>query len=274
LFVYPATFFGLFPPFPKDERAFVAMSFDSRFDGRWKDVLTPAIRAVRVNDVPLEPHRVDLRAAGDSILTEILDGISRCRVFVADITAVAEVNGRAVRNANVMYEVGLAHAVRVAEEVILFRSDDQDLIFDFANVRVHRYDPDDSPETARQFVTDMISQCLREIDLRKALAVRQAAECLDYYSWMFLILAASGKPIRHKDRPWQVGAIAKLLDVGALRSEPVRLTAAALAATTKDRLVGLIGYRITALGSKIIEYGINQWGLSSLDIKGLFKTKK
>jgi hypothetical protein len=173
-----------------------------------------------------------------------------------------------------MYEVGLAHAVRMAEEVILFRSDDQDLIFDFANVRVHRYDPDGSPETTRQFVTDTISQCLREIDLRKALAVRQAAECLDYYSWMFLILAASGKPIRHKDRPWQVRAIAKLLDVGALRSEPKRVTAAMLAGNTKDKLTNLIAYRITALGSKIIEYGTNQWGLSSPDIEGFSKTKK
>ena len=232
--------FGLFPPFPKDERAFVAMSFDPEFDARWKDVLTPAIRAVRVTDVPLEPHRVDLRKAGDSILTEILDGISRCRVFLADITAVAEIHGCSVRNANVMYEVGMAHAVRVAEEVILFRSDDRDLIFDVANVRVHRYDPDGAPEAAREFVTDTILQCLREIDLKKALAVRQAAECLDYYSWMFLIKAASGKRLGHKDNvnTWEGRAISKLLDVGALRSEPVKLTATALAATDKERLAG------------------------------------
>ena len=268
--MYPATFFGLFPAFPKDERAFVAMSFDSRFDGRWKDVIAPAIRAVRVNDVPLDPHRVDLRKAGDSILTEILDGIGRCRVFLADITAIAEVNGRAVRNANVMYEVGVAHAVRLAEEVILFRSDDLDLIFDVANVRVHRYDPDGAPEAARQFVTDTMSQCLREIDLKKALAVRQAAECLDYYSWNFLIMAASGKRMHHKDRPWQVQAIAKLLDVGALRSEPVTVTAAMSAGSTRDKLEQLIAYRITALGSKIVEYGLNQWGLSSPDAKNFF----
>ena len=42
--MYPATFFGLFPPFPRDLRAFVAMSFEKRFDPRWEQVLQPAIR--------------------------------------------------------------------------------------------------------------------------------------------------------------------------------------------------------------------------------------
>ncbi len=118
------------------------MSFDPSFDARWPHVLAPAVRAVLVNDRPLDPHRVDLRRVSDSILTEILDGIARCRVFLADLTSFGEINGRAVRNANVMYEVGLAHAVRQPEEVLLFRSDDLDLLFDITNVRVHRYDPD------------------------------------------------------------------------------------------------------------------------------------
>ena len=51
--MYPAIFFGLFPPFPRDERAFVAMSFDPRFDARWKNVIVPAVRSVHVNDTPL-----------------------------------------------------------------------------------------------------------------------------------------------------------------------------------------------------------------------------
>ena len=41
--MYPASFFGLFPPFPRDDRVFLAMSFDSRFDRRWNEVIAPAV---------------------------------------------------------------------------------------------------------------------------------------------------------------------------------------------------------------------------------------
>lgn len=108
--MYPSTFFGLFPAFPKDQRGFVAMSFHPRFDARWEEVIAPAIRSVCINDVPLEAHRVDMQSASDSILKEVLDGIAGCCIFIADITAIGEVDGKAVRNSNVMYEVGLAHA--------------------------------------------------------------------------------------------------------------------------------------------------------------------
>src|SRR5439155_14340007 len=133
--MYPNTYLSLFPPFPRDNRAFVAMSFDHRFDPRWANVLAPAISRVRVNGVPLEPRRVDMRKASDSVLTEILDGIARCRIFVGEVTPIGEIEGRPIRNANVLYEIGLAHATRLPQEVVLFRSDEQELLFDVANVR-------------------------------------------------------------------------------------------------------------------------------------------
>ena len=53
-------------------------------------MIAPAIRQVLRNDVPLEPFRVDSRKVSDSILTEILDGISKSRLVFADITAVGK----------------------------------------------------------------------------------------------------------------------------------------------------------------------------------------
>ena len=274
--MYPSTFFGLFPPFPSDERAFVAMSFDERFDARWNAVIAPGIRAVRVNDIPLEPHRVDLRIASDSILTEILEGIGRCRVFVADITCIGELNGRALRNANVMYEVGLAHAVRLPEEVILFRSDCKELIFDVANVRVHPYDPDGSPESARLFVRDTILQSLREVDLKKGFAVRKAAESLDLHS-LKLLVEANIKHVVHHPPTRTMGqalggiarsqAIARLLDMGALRAEVVRLTPELLARTDQPPDEEFVSYRITAFGKAIALYVVDKMGVLSKDLQ-------
>ena len=72
--MFPRNYFGLFPPFPRENKVFVAMSFDDQFQSRWENVISPAIRNVSVNNTPLEPHRIDTRRIGDSILTEILGG--------------------------------------------------------------------------------------------------------------------------------------------------------------------------------------------------------
>ena len=85
--MFPSNYFNLFPPFPRENKVFVAMSFYPIFDERWKNVIDPAIRRVERNNVPLEPHRVDVRRVSDSILTEILTGISRSLVIFADVTS-------------------------------------------------------------------------------------------------------------------------------------------------------------------------------------------
>ena len=118
----------MFPAFPTDRSVFVAMSFDAIFTPRWEKVIAPAIRAIEHQSHRLIPHRVDLSRASDAMVSEILRGIGRATLVLADITASAELHGRAVRNANVMYEVGIAHAVRQPQEVVLVRSDKSKLV--------------------------------------------------------------------------------------------------------------------------------------------------
>ena len=177
--MYPLNLFSLFPPFPRENKVFVAMSFDKRFGKRWAEAISPGVRNVQFHGAALEPYRVDAAKVSDSILTEILNGISNCRLFFADITTIGEVSRSPTRNANVMYEIGIAHAVRLAEEVILFRSDNDPLLFDVANIRINKYDPDATPEVARQQVSDALRSALEEIDLQKHLAVKRAADSLD-----------------------------------------------------------------------------------------------
>ena len=65
---------------------FVAMSFDKRYDGRFANVITPAIESLDVNGLKLRPHRVDTSQTGDSILTEIMDGIAHSQLVLADLS--------------------------------------------------------------------------------------------------------------------------------------------------------------------------------------------
>jgi hypothetical protein len=274
--VYPNTYLSLFPPFPRDNRVFVAMSFDPRFNARWHNVIAPAVRRVKVAGTALEPHRVDLRKASDSVLTEILEGISRCRFFLADITAIGELDGRAIRNGNVLYEVGLAHVIRLPEEVALLRSDNKELLFDVMNIRVLEYDPDGDPRGAQDLVADAIVQSLNELDLRKSLSVRRVAESLDANCWD-LILEAHSMGIVHPPPVRTMGdalggatrrhAIDRLLEAGALLARIVKLTPELLSKGADTSIEELMTYHVTELGHAVAQYGIRELGLELLEVQ-------
>lgn len=224
--MYPAHFFGLFPPFPRDHSVFVAMSFDPRFQRRWEDVIAPAIQAVSINDAPLKPVRVDARVVGDSILTENLSGIGRARLIFADLTSIGTLDARPVRNGNVLYEVGLAHAVRLPEEVLLFRSDGETLLFDTAHVRVNTYAPDEDVPGAKRKVSEAILSALNEVDLRRNLAVQATADALDAPSLKVLVQCQTDGQVPHppmKTMGQALSAVAtgnaiqRLLSLGLLR---------------------------------------------------------
>ena len=154
--MYPAQVFSLFPPFPRENKVFVAMSFDPRFDARWNNVIKPGIAAISVNDEPLEACRVDTRQVSDSMMTDILRGISHCRLIFADVTTLGRRGNYTIRSGNVLYEIGLAHAVLQPEQVLIFRSDNESMLFDVSSNCVNLYDPDGEAEIARRKVTDSV----------------------------------------------------------------------------------------------------------------------
>ena len=259
--MYPNTYLNLFPPFPRDKRIFVAMSFDSRFDARWQNVLAPAIRRVTVTGVALEPHRVDLLTASDSVLTEILEGISRCRFFLADITDLGDLDGNPVRNANVLYEVGIAHATRLPQEVLLLRSDRNKLLFDIMNVRVLEYDPDGDPATAQNFVVNAIEQSLDELNLTQSLTVRRIAESLDIDTWWLLLEITGVGPSKTKLTAKRRQTIGRLFDAGLMSTT-------FLDARRSINKRGLnfsecVTYSLTELGRLVVRYGRDQMHILS-----------
>ncbi len=270
--MYPANYFGLFPPFPREDTVFVAMSFDAKFDQRWLSVIAPAIRNVQLNGKSLEPVRVDTRLISDSILTEILSGISSSRLIFADVTTLEHVGGRPIRNGNVMYEVGIAHAVRLPEEVLLFRSDTDPLLFDLAHVRANTYSPEEKPEEAKKLVSDCMDVALRELDLRRHMAVRKAAEALDYPSWWLLAEGQSGKPLPHPEMKTmgqalgnasRAAAIKRLLELGAMRTSYLALTPEKYEELKDSTAQGIVSYECTDFGRAIFDEGIRRMGIQS-----------
>jgi len=281
--LYPATYFGLFPPFPRQDTVFVAISFDDRFNNRWTEVIEKGIKNVQRNGKALEAVRVDTRRISDSILTEILSGIGTSRLVLADVTTIGYLdNKRAVRNANVMYEVGIAHATRLPEEVLLFRSDKDPLLFDLSNVRVNEYAPDEKPEETRALITKSIVDALKELDLRRSLVVKQTAESLDYMSWEVLLAAAGTEPLVHPgmntmgealgNAP-RMAAIQRLLELGVLQTTYLTLTAE-IYSRVKETQHGLFAYKCTEFGRAVFRVAVERLGLRTPEMRAVLQKER
>ncbi len=264
--MYPLQLFSLFPPFPRENKVFVAMSFDKRFDKRWGKVIIPGISNVRVNGIALQPFRVDARKVSDSILTEILVGISNSKLIFADITSLGYANDSIVRSGNVMYEIGIAHAVRLPEEVILFRSDKDRLLFDVANIRVNAYDPDYAPEITIKQISDTLIEALKEVDLRKNLAVRHAVDSLDFPS-LNILLQGQGI-VKHPQittmgdalgNMANINAISRLLDLGILSTEYIEGTSDTFRKLQNLSIEEIIKYRLTPFGKAVYATCMNKF---------------
>jgi len=121
------TVIPLFAPPRQVEReegpdVFVAMPFDRELENVWKHIRA-CVLALR-----LTVKRADDFFTPRSIMEDIWAAICGSRVVVADCTG---------RNANVFYEIGLAHVV--GRPVILITQNKKDVPFDLSHIRYIEY---------------------------------------------------------------------------------------------------------------------------------------
>lgn len=161
------------------DQVFVAMTFDKRFDERFEKVIKPAIEAEPFSRIALRAYRVDNSRTGDSILTDIIDGIAHSRLVLADVSVIDE--GRftqtPVRNGNVMYEVGVALACRNPSDVLLIRDDTKRFLFDVSTIPHLKIDFSD-PSAAIESLREAISGRLDASNLLNDARIQMAAQTL------------------------------------------------------------------------------------------------
>jgi len=122
---------------------FVLMPFARAFNVVFETIET-TLRGVMVCT------RADDLTIGDSILERVMRGIGTADLIIADLTG---------RNANVFYELGIAHTR--TKNVLLLAQDKTDVPFDLQNLCFHLYDP----------TTDAGLQKLREVVLIAAQSI-------------------------------------------------------------------------------------------------------
>lgn len=106
---------------------FVVMPFHPLYGKQYEKVIRPAIEAAG-----LECIRGDEIYAHQSIVQDLWRSIRRCRLVVAELSG---------RNPNVMYEIGLAHAI--GKPIVLLTRSEEDVPFDLRALRFIFYDTSD-----------------------------------------------------------------------------------------------------------------------------------
>jgi hypothetical protein len=130
------------------DTCFVMMPFGSWFDRYYKEIYVPAIK-----DAGLEPVRADELFTTGSVVEQIWEQIEKSKLLLADLSG---------KNANVFYEMGLAHAA--SKPVVFTSSDVADVPFDLRHLRVIIYDIRE-PEWAsrlRQSITEYLRNAAKE----------------------------------------------------------------------------------------------------------------
>lgn len=225
--MYPRDFLDSYWRPALRDSVFVAMPFHGEFDACWSTAIRPAIE----EDVAPKhvAERVDATVLSGSIITKILDGIAHARLVLADISVAREGRWKDQRNANVMYEVGLAHACRHSTEVLLVRSDAEDINFDVAGIRVHTYDGADLPG-ARALFARLITDALVQIDQGMSIQVQRAVDALDEHALAYMRSNGAGRGFHvaevtnMADALFMVNkaaALARLQSLGIVRCEPL-----------------------------------------------------
>lgn len=107
----------------KQKQAFVIIPFDPEFETIYHDLLVPSLEASG-----FEVSRADSMLDQRNILKDIIRGIDSADLIIAELTSL---------NANVMYELGIAHGLE--KPTILLAQSIEDVPFDLRSYRVIPY---------------------------------------------------------------------------------------------------------------------------------------
>lgn len=127
---------------------FRIMPFGGWYDEYYEEIFRPAIKDTKMN-----PRRADDLFRPDTIVRDIWSYTKEAEIILADLSG---------KNANVLYELGLAHAL--AKPAILVTESVDDVPFDLRALRVIEFDKNDHNwgEILRKKITRSIGEILED----------------------------------------------------------------------------------------------------------------
>jgi hypothetical protein len=134
-----------------ENTCFVVMPFGSLYQTQYERVIRPAIE-----ELGLKCIRGDEIYSKPNIMSDIWKSIRSSRLLIAELTG---------RNANVFYEIGLAHAI--GKPIILLTRNEDDVPFDLKALRYRYYDVNDPfwGENLRNAIQSMVLNVLEQSEI-------------------------------------------------------------------------------------------------------------
>ena len=129
----------------------MAISFANEFKDIREKAIIPAIEEDLDPSMPFKAVCLNVSKISGSIHHQILDGIAHSMVVFTDISTMKTKPWKGQRNGNVMFELGIAQAVRPTSDLVVVRSDRESLTFDINHIRVHSYSRGDLSGARRLF---------------------------------------------------------------------------------------------------------------------------
>ncbi|MBA2306009.1 MAG: hypothetical protein H0W08_25740 [Acidobacteria bacterium] len=206
---------------PRDytKTCFVIMPFGTKtvgnqqvnFDWIYDRIFEPAIRAVplpgKEGGGTLQPARTDRDFFAGDIGQEMFQYLNESRFALADISGL---------NANVLYEIGVRHAVRQSGTAI-FRQGDATIPFDINHIKAfpYSYQPEDNAGEARRLVERVLRESLEQnaLDSPVQIALKAQKEEPNRDEVQPLLLDAENA-LRRFDRPAAIAKLRRALSVG------------------------------------------------------------
>ena len=139
--VYPKQFRSTKIPIEKN-RCFVLMPFEAKFDSIYGNIKKT------LNDNGYRCNRADEISGSKLIMNKILSEILKAHYIIADLT---------MQNANVFYELGIAHTFKDSQNIILIAQRVDDIPFDINHINRIIYSPDNI-----KYLTSAIIQNLHD----------------------------------------------------------------------------------------------------------------
>jgi hypothetical protein len=167
--MYPKHFMEQFWTGELNNKLFVAMSFHPSFASRFLDIIDPSAKDAGFACA----YRADEGRDSNAITTKIIDGIANSRMVLCDLSD--EVQGHV--NGNVLYETGIAQAIREPHSVVLIRDQDpEEADFDVRGFKINR--PPEGKLT-KPWLVGILKDALGEIDWSRSKRIEAIAHSLD-----------------------------------------------------------------------------------------------
>jgi len=250
--MYPKLFFENFWENKQENNLFVCMPFHGSLDGKFEKVIKPAAKASKFEDA----KRVKEDWIANEITFKILDGIANSKLLLFDLSNDPKSPCKYSKqvNSNVLYELGIANAMREPEDMLLIREQSSvRLPFDITGLNISEYKKEDF---TIEWLSKRLDVVLEKQKWFRSKRVKKVAQLVDMNSITKIMMEYSHYPegddhfhIEEDDMPTKI-SVCRLMDLGILWLA----SSFKLGSLPKEGRTINLAYRWTPFGYEVMKY--------------------